>query len=102
METLLTEAKATSDLIRAVEIKVGSDRQGLISALDRVLNENKEYYNSLKSISYVKSLELSRQVQRFIEFFGVGPSNPLPEQILSLYKQLKSLNTFVEICNRIL
>lgn len=30
------------------------------------MKENEEYYSSLKTIGYVKSLGLSRQIQQFI------------------------------------
>lgn len=44
IESLITDAMKTSELIRALEIRIGSDRQGLLTALERILNENKEYY----------------------------------------------------------
>lgn len=44
IQELVTQAVTNKAILREVEIKLGTKKEGLISALDRLRNENKEYY----------------------------------------------------------
>ena len=45
---------------------------------------------------------MAKQIEEFIHFFNLDPNQPLGGQVLDLYEQLKSLNKFVSLCNRLL
>lgn len=85
------------DILDEVCIEAGAKRQKLQTKIKELIETSNEYYGKLKSIKFMQDLSKGNKVLEFIEFFELDRQEvALPQQLIKIQEQLKSIDKFVK------